>query len=85
MPAGALARPSTSLRFFSTWFSTSSLLFSSLGLDFLSTFHYLRPDFSHLFSSLSLVVLKFLSRKLRTFRSFPEGSCEVVVSSPRKS
>jgi len=66
--------------------------FHYLGLDFLSTFHYLRPDFSstflifsHLFSSLALVVLKFLSRKLTTFRSFPEGSCEVVVAPLRKS
>ena len=59
--------------------------FQYLVLDFVSTFHYLRPDFSHLFSSLALVVLKFLSRKLTTFRSFPEGSCEVVVVPPRKS
>ena len=49
MPAGAQARSSISLRLFSTWSSTSSRLFSSLVLDFLSTFHYLRPDFSSTF------------------------------------
>ena len=77
MPAGAQARSSTFLRLFSTWFSTSSRLFSSLGLDFLSTFHYLRLDFSstspRLFSSLALVVLEFPSRKLTTFLVFPKG------------
>ena len=51
--------------------------FQYLVLYFVSTFHYLRHDFSstspHLFSSLALVVLKFLSRKLTTSRVFPEG------------
>ena len=92
MPAGAQARSSTSLRLFSTWFSTSSLLplyFPLLGPRLPLYFSLLAPrlflDLSHLFSSLALVVLKFLSRKLTTFRSFPEGSCEVVVAPLRKS
>ena len=74
--------------------------FQYLVLNFVSTFLIFGPrlplyfsllaprlflDLSHLFSSLALVVLKFLSRKLTTFRSFPEGSCEVVVAPPRKS
>ena len=39
---------------------------------------------AQLFSSLALVVLNFPSRKLPTFRSFPEESCELVVASLEK-
>ena len=52
--------------------------FQDLVLDFVST----SPRF---FSSLALVVLNFLSRKLTTFRVFPRGSSEVVAASPRQS
>ena len=54
------------------------LYFSLLASDFSST----SP---RLFSSLALVVLNFLSRKLTTFRVFPRGSSEVVGASLRKS
>ena len=47
--------------------------FQDVVLDFVSTFHYLRPTFPRLFSSLALVRLNFPSRKLTTFRSFPGG------------
>ena len=64
MPADARARASTYFRLFRTWSSTSSLLFTTCVRLFL--------DFPQLFSSLALVGLNFPSRKLTTFRSFPE-------------
>ena len=58
-------------------------------LNYLTTFQDLVLDFvstsPRLFSSLALVVLNFLSRKLTTFRVFPKGNSEVVGASLRKS
>ena len=80
MPAGAQARSSTSLRLFSTWFSTSSRLFSSLGLDFLSTFHYLRPDFSSTFLIFGVSRAQLPLEKVEDFSFFFRG--EVLKSWP---
>ena len=73
MPVGAQARSSTSLRLFSTWFSTSSRLFSSLGLDFLSTFHYLRPDFSSTFLIFGVSSPQVSLEKVEDFSFFSRG------------
>jgi hypothetical protein len=69
MSAGVQAQSSTLLRLLRTWFSTWSHLFTAwasmapgLFLNFLPTFLIFHG-----------VVLEFLSRKLTTFRVFPEG------------